>query len=302
MLSQLRGILPPMTTPFDEQGMLDLEGLRAEARWLLDQGVHGLVAGGSTGEGHALNAQEITAAMATIVDEVDGALPVVAGLIVNSTRAAVTAGQAIAAIGGVCALQVTPVHYLFRPDDDAMLQHFRTITEETGLPVIIYNVVPWTYLSPELLGRIMREVEGVVGVKQSAGDLKLLADLLLERGEDDLIFTAVDALLYPSFALGSRGAIAAMLAAAPGPCVELWDAVQAGDHDRALQLHQKLLRLWNALFADNLPANVKFAQSLQGVPSGWPRTPMPSTSPERQAAIETALANLGIITVQHQTV
>ena len=68
------------------------------------------------------------------------------------------------------------MHYLFRPDDDAMLEHFRAIAEATGLPILIYNVVPWSYLSPQLLVRIMREVPGVIGVKQSAGDLKLLAD------------------------------------------------------------------------------------------------------------------------------
>ena len=76
--------------------------------------------------------------------------------------------------------------------------------------------------------------------------------------------TAVDALLYPSFSLGAHGAIAAILTAAPGLSVQLWDAVQAGDHKQALALHEKLLRLWNAIAHDNLPANVKYCQELQG--------------------------------------
>src|SRR5262249_62359030 len=95
----------------------------------------------------------------------------------------------------------------------------------TGLPIIVYNVVPWTYLSPSLLARILSSVEGVIGVKQSAGDLKLLADLLLLVGNRARIMTAVDALLYPSFSLGAHGAIAAILSAAPRLCVELSDAV-----------------------------------------------------------------------------
>ena len=100
-----------------------------------------------------------------------------------------------------------------------MVKHFDTLASRTGLPIIIYNVVPWTYLSPALLARIIASVPGVVGVKQSAGDMKLLADLLLLVGDGARIMTAVDALLYPSFALGAHGAIAAILTAAPTLCV-----------------------------------------------------------------------------------
>ena len=187
----------------------------------------------------------------------------------------------------VAALQVTPVHYLFRPDDEAMLKHFRTVTEETGMPVIIYNVVPWSYLSPALLVRIMREVPGVIGVKQSAGDLKLVADLLNTADPNHLILSAVDALLYPSFALGAHGSIAAILTAAPRACVQLWDAVKAGDHKRALDLHRRLLPLWNVMVGDNLPACTKAAQSLQGCDAGLPRAPMPAATPRQQDAIAT---------------
>ncbi len=141
------------------------------------------------------------------------------------------------------------------------------------MPIIIYNVVPWTYLSPQLLARIIKSVPGVIGVKQSAGDMKLLADLLLLVGDDARIMTAVDALLYPSFILGAHGAIAAILTAVPGLCVQLWDAVQAGDHKQALALHGKLLPIWNAIFHDNLPANVKHCQALMGRPAGVPRAP-----------------------------
>jgi hypothetical protein len=93
-------------------------------------------------------------------------------------------------------------------------------------------VVPWSYLSPALLTRIMNEVPLVIGVKQSAGDLKLFADLMM-MAPDKLIYSAVDALMYPSYALGAHGSIAAILTAAPHASVALWDAVKAGDHPRA---------------------------------------------------------------------
>jgi 4-hydroxy-tetrahydrodipicolinate synthase len=280
-----------MTTPFDGAGELDERAARAQVRWLLDAGVHGLAAGGSTGEGHTLEQDELRRLVGAVAEEAAGRVPVIAGIIVDSTRDAIRRGQAVADLG-VAALQVTPVHYLFRPDDAAMLEHFRVLADVTGLPIIIYNVVPWSYLSPALLCRIMAEVPGVIGVKQSAGDLKLLADLLLAARPENRIFSAVDALLYPSFALGAHGAIAAILAAAPGACVQLWDAVQVGDHARALDLHRRLLVLWNALVADNLPACTKYAQALQGVPSGQPRAPMPPASTTQQRAIQAALREL----------
>ena len=187
----------------------------------------------------------------------------IAGIITYSTASAIERGRAVRDLG-VAALQVTPVHYLFRPDDDAMVTHFEALARGTGLPIVIYNVVPWTYLSPQLLARILTSVDGVIGVKQSAGDMKLLDDLLLLVGDRARIMTAVDALLYPSFTLGAHGAIAAILTAVPRLCVQLWDAVQAGDHKQALALHEKLLPVWNAIAKDNLPANVKHCLSLQG--------------------------------------
>ncbi len=293
MSEHLSGIIPPMTTTFGEDGEIEEDAIRAQVNWMAEQGVHGLAVGGSTGEGHALDRDEFHRLIEIVTDEVAGRLPVIAGIIVDSTREAIRRGRMIRDLG-VAALQVTPVHYLFRPTDDAMTDHFRALASETGQPVIIYNVVPWTYLSPGLLCRIMTEVPDVIGVKQSAGDMKLLADLLLQAAPDRRIFTAVDALLYSSFTLGAHGAIAAILSAAPRACVDLWNAVQRQDHEKALDLHNRLLPLWNAIFDDNLPANTKYAQSLQGCNAGAPRAPMPPASPEQQRKVRTALEGLGI--------
>ena len=289
MTTQIAGIVPPLVTPFTEEEEVDEAALRADVRYMIEQaGVHGLVVGGSTGEGHTLTTDELRRVVGAAVDEAAGRVPVLAGLIVDSTRQAVERVRALSDLD-VAALQVTPVHYLFRPTDDMMVRHFAAIAEAARRPVMIYNVVPWSYCSPALLVRIMTEVDGVIGVKQSAGDLKLLADLLLMLDGRGLVMSAIDALLYPSFALGAHGAIAAILTAAPVQCVQLWDAVQRGDHAAALDLHRKLLRLWNAIVGDNLPANVKFAMELQGRRGGFPRAPMPPSSEAQRAAIRVAL-------------
>jgi 4-hydroxy-tetrahydrodipicolinate synthase len=295
MSERIFGVVPPMTTPFRSDDSIDEAALRAETRYLVETArVHGLAVSGSTGEGHAMTTDEVRRVTAIVSEEAAGRVPVIVGIITDSTASAVERGLAVKDLG-VAALQVTPVHYLFRPDDDAMLRHFDTLSSRTGLPIIIYNVVPWTYLSPDLLARIIRSVPGVVGVKQSAGDMKLLADLLLLVGDSARIMTAVDALLYPSFSLGAHGAIAAILTAAPTLCVQLWDAVQAGDHARALALHKKLLPLWNAIAQDNLPANVKYCQAQQGRAAGVPRAPMPATSAAQAARIDEALKGAGLL-------
>jgi 4-hydroxy-tetrahydrodipicolinate synthase len=293
MTKRPTGVIPPMTTPFDRSGELALKKVAAQVEWLIKAGAHGIAAGGSTGEGHTLDHEEYRDLLAASVEAASGRIPVIAGIIVDSTRDAIKRGKLVRDLK-VAALQVTPVHYLFKPDDEAMVAHFRAMADATGMPIIIYNVVPWSYLSPKLLTRVMTEVPLVVGVKQSAGDLKLFADLML-MAPDKLIYSAVDALMYPSYVLGAHGSIAAILSAAPHASAELWNAVRANDHKEALDLHKKLLILWNAIVADNLPACTRYAQSLQGLPETWSRAPMPSASNSQQAEIRAALDGLGAL-------
>ena len=294
MVEHLKGIIPPIVTPFRNDGSIDEELHRREVRYMVETArVHGLAVCGSTGEGHTLSTEECRNLVAWTMEEVAGRIPVIAGIITNSTLAAVERGKALKDLAPA-ALQVTPVHYLFRPDDESMVRYFGEIAERTGLPIIIYNVVPWSYLSAPLLTRILRDVEGVIGVKQSASDVKALADLLHFVGEAGIenrvrIITAVDALLYPSFQLGAHAAIAAILSAVPECCVAIWEAVQSGDLDRAQALHHQILEVWNALDAPNLPANVRVAMSLLGRAGGLPRAPMPVSSPQQVERIRSAI-------------
>jgi 4-hydroxy-tetrahydrodipicolinate synthase len=298
MYEHIYGIVPPMTTPFRPDGTIDEDALRAETRYVIEVAkVHGLAVCGSTGEGHTVTTEETRRITEIVVKEAKGRIPIITGIIVDGTAQGIERGKAVKDLG-VAALQVTPPHYLFRPDDDSMLKHFEALAKGTGMPIIIYNVVPWAYLSPQLLTHIITTVEGVIGVKQSAGDLKLVADLVLLLRDRGRIMTAVDALMYPSFVLGAHGAIAAILSAVPTLLVQLWDAVRAGDHKKALLLHEKLLPIWNAIGHHNhhnLPANVKTCQELLGRRAGVPRAPMPASSPAQTAAIRAALQNAELL-------
>lgn len=289
MKKEIFGVVPPMVTPFTQDGEIDEQALRADVRYLIEEaGAHGLAVGGSTGEGHTLTTAELRQVVAAACDEAAGRVPVIAGIIVDSTRQAIERANAVADLD-VAALQITPVHYLFKPTDEATYNHFATLADAISIPIIIYNVVPWVYLAPDLLNKIITEIDGVIGVKQSAGDLKTMADLMILLDGKGLVMAATDALLYPAYTLQAHGSIAAILQAAPKLSVQLWDAVQAGDHAGALQLHKKLLAIWNAIEGDNLPANVKTAMALQGRDGGYPRQPMPVSSAAQKAAIEKAL-------------
>ncbi len=289
--SELQGIVPPLVTPFTEDGALDEKSLRGTIRFMLDQGVHGLVAGGSSGEGYTLTTQELARILEITAEEIDGRVPLVAGVIANSTRDAIAKVHAVQKLG-ISALQVTPSHYIYKTDEESMLRHFREIASETDIPVLIYNVIPWNYLSPDLLLRAMREIPGVVGIKQSAGDLKSLADLMIGAQPGDRIFAAVDSLLYPCITLGAHGIISILTTAVPGAVIQLWDAVKRGDHVQARDLHERLLRLWNAIYADNRVATTKYTLALQGAPTGHTLRPVAAVTPQQQAAIRAALSDV----------
>lgn len=293
-MSKLKGIIAPFTTPFSLDGSIDLSLVKPQVDWLIENGVHGLAAGGSTGEGHVLNRDEYITLMEKTSEALASRVPLVAGIIANSTAEVIARGKSVKPLN-VAALQITPPSYLFRPDDDAMVKHFQEIHEACQIPILIYNVVPWCYLSPDLLLRIMDEVPGVLGVKQSAGDMKLFADLIRRAKPENMIFSAVDALLYSSYQLGAPGSIAAILTAAPGPSVKLWEAVIKEEWLTARDLHERLMPLWDAIGLDNMPSLCKYAQNLQGLETGFARRPTSPATDKQKEAVKSALINLNLI-------
>jgi 4-hydroxy-tetrahydrodipicolinate synthase len=294
MAERFKGIVPPMVTPFNADGTVDIAAFREEVQFLVETGVHGLAVGGSTGEGQTLADEEAWALAEIAVREADERVPVIGGIIVDSTQQAKVRGRTLLE-RDVSGLQITPVHYLFASSDQEMYDYYAEIAAELTLPILIYNVVPWCYASPELLTRIVTEVEGVVGVKQSAGDLHALAELVVLLEGRGTVMAAVDDLLYPCFCLGAQGAIAAILTAVPELCLQLWSATQEGWYVEARELHERLLGVWMALRGPNLPARVKAAMRMQGRAGGVPRAPMRPCDSEEEKEIRAALQRAGVI-------
>ncbi|HEV7257911.1 MAG TPA: dihydrodipicolinate synthase family protein [Bosea sp. (in: a-proteobacteria)] len=285
-----RGVIVPLTTPFAEDESVDLEAFSRQIEWMLAEGVHGVVVGGSTGEGFALDEDEVLALTRRALEVVRGRVPVMTSIMADSTRAAVRRARRLAELP-ISGLQVAPPHYIFSPDDDGLLDFYRQIGAATPLPIVIYNVISWANVSPATAARIMAEVPSVQAVKQSDKDLGTFADLVLAVGPER-VFGAIDGSLMSCYDLGVAGSIAAIASAAPGASVKLWEAVSSGRREDALALNRKLGLLWQQLASSNLPARVKAAQASQGLSSGLARSPMAQPRREVRDAIGAALAEL----------
>ncbi|MYU10917.1 dihydrodipicolinate synthase family protein [Streptomyces sp. SID8361] len=287
MTLDLHGIIPPLVSPFTADEQPDLDALRAEVRYHLDLGVHGLCVTGSTGDGQMLSVDDSVAIADTAVRETAGQVPVIAGIIQDSTREVIRYGKAIAQTG-VDALQVTPVHYLFQPDEERTIEYYRRVAEETGMPVVIYNVIPYALIPATTVARILNEVPNVIGVKQSGGNIHQLADLLHMNPAGGKVFTAVDDLLFPSYLMGAQGAISATLTVVPELCLQQWDAVQRGDIATALELHNKQLPIWRAIDGPNMTPRIKAALAMQGRNGGHTLSPLTPVSDTERETLRTA--------------
>jgi len=297
MLTWLKGIIPPLTTPFDESGKILADALEAEVDYQIACGAQGICVTGSTGEGAGLTPDEVFEICSIAVKRTRGRVPVIGGMIPDTTDEAVQLGL-VAKRAGVAALQVTPPHYIFQPDADGFVEYYSRIRQATDLPVILYNVIPWAQVGAEAVGKLI-EADAIVGIKQSGSNLHLLADLLYRYGNKIPILTAVDDLILPSLVLGSPGAIAAIVTALPKESMALYEAVQKGDLPRAREFHRKLLVVCRALEGTTgFHARIKYAMELQGRPAGLSRHPQRAANEADRAIVASALREAGIAIVQ----
>lgn len=282
-----RGITPPVMSTFTADERLDVDLYRREVRYLIDAGVHCISPGGSTGESAALSDDELVRMIGVIREENHAGIPIVAGVARCSTRAAITTGLAAKA-AGADALMVTPTFYnVLVPDADGNLGFYRAISDEVGLPIIVYNVVPQNEITSDLFSRLL-DVEHVVGVKQSVGGIMAMYDMKICCGDRGMIFAATDEMIHSCFAAGADGAISAILALFPRLSVRMWDLTAAGRHDQALAIQNRLYPLWKVIRGPQFPARMKAAAGLLGRDCGHSKRPMTAVDAatrDRMAAI-----------------
>jgi len=281
-----------MLTPFGNDDRIDFRLLANEARFLKQSGVSGMVVGGSMGEGAGLSEQEIAEAVRVVVEVVDGTLPVLAGLIADSSAEAVRLAKA-ARQAGACGLQVPPPHFRPTADTPILAEYYRSITDGAGLPLIIYNVMPTAEAAVESLQEIMTANPAVVGVKKSARNMHTLSVLLASLRGKVKIFSAIDDMVYPSFMLGVDGTISGTSAVFPRETFEMLTAVENRDFDRALAIHERVAPVWRAIDYPDFPGRAKYAVTLTGRDIGIPRRPFKFPTGDAAREIEQAMAAAG---------
>lgn len=293
MKLDVRGIIPPMVTPFAWKGEdLDEGAIRDETEYMIQVGVHGLCAGGSTGEGEGLSERELYTVCKNVVEQAKDRVPVIGGIIADSTAEAILKSRAVKE-AGVCALQVTPPHYLWTPDAETLARYYQEVGDTVQLPIIIYNVIPWVDVDIRTMRRLSK-VPWVAGIKQSGGDLHKVADMMHELHDRLTVITAVDDLLYLSYCLGVDGSICCLNTVLPGPTLEQWNRMEAGDHAGAKAIHDRILPVWRAIEGPNMPYLAKTAIELQGRKVGPARSPMLPPTEEKRAEIRQRLVEAGI--------
>ena len=286
-----RGITPPVVSTFTKDEKIDVDLYRREVRYLLDAGVHCISPGGSTGEGAALSDAELTQLIGIIREENKGGIPIVAGVARNSTQAAVTTALTAKA-AGADALMVTPTFYnVLVPDNEGNRQFYRAISEQVGLPIIVYNVIPQNEISPELFSQLL-DIENVIGVKQSVGGIMAMYDMKVTCGDRGMIFAATDEMIHSCFAVGADGAISAILALFPRLSIRMWNLTNEKRYDEALAIQNRLFPLWKIVRGPQFPARLKAAAKLLGRDCGHSKSPMTTVSDELVERMATILKNV----------
>jgi 1-pyrroline-4-hydroxy-2-carboxylate deaminase len=270
---QFPGIISPIITPFTTSEQVDETLFRKEVRHLLDAGVHGLSPGGSTGEGAALRDEELVRMIQMAKEENKRKVPIMAGVIRTSTQAAITTALA-AKKAGADALMITPVFYnVLVPDAAGNTDFYRRISEQVGLPIVIYNVVPQNEISSEVFSALL-DIPNVVGIKQSVGGIMAMYDMVISCGQRGMIYSATDEMIFSCFAAGADGAISAILTMFPRLCVKMWDLSRAGKHAEALKIQDRLYPVWKAVRGPQFPSRMKAAMRILGREAGHSRSPM----------------------------
>ncbi len=289
---KLEGTYTALVTPFHPDGSIDFETLSSLVEWQIESGIDGLVPCGSTGEAATLSHAEDGSVVRHVLSVVAGRVPVIAGTGSNSTREAALRTREAREAGADAALLISP--YYNKPTQDGIFLHYREVAEESGLPLVLYNIPGRTSsrIDPETTARLSR-TPGIVGLKEAGGDLSMTSQTILQSAPDFSVLSGDDALTLPMLAIGARGVISTTANVAPVEMLAITRAYLDGDPDRARRLHYELLPIMNALFIETNPIPVKTALQILGrMPVATLRLPLTEMRKSNRDQLEAALAGL----------
>ena len=291
--SQFFGCYTALVTPFSGEAV-DFSALEQFVAWQIEQGVHGVVPCGTTGESPTLTPEEDMEVVARTVKIANGRVKVMAGTGSNSTAEAIKYTKHAEKVGADAALVVAP--YYNKPTQEGLYQHFKAVAEATSLPIFIYNIPgrSTVNITDGTLARLA-EVKNIAGVKDATGDLARVATLWHLVGDRLVQFSGEDMTAVGFNAMGGRGVISVISNVAPKLTAQIQELSLAKKYDEARDVQAKLVALTQLMFTETNPIPVKYAVSLLGKCNGQLRLPLVAATAETQAAIKAAMTSLKLI-------
>ena len=288
----ITGSLPALVTPF-ANGKVDVDALKKLVDWHIDQGSHGLVPVGTTGESPTLTHEEHDMVVEVVVAQTAGRVPVIAGAGSNNTAESVRLVKAAKEAGATAALVVTP--YYNKPTQAGLKAHFLAAAD-CGMDIIIYNIPGRSAvdMSVEAMGDLAAH-KHIIGVKDATGDLSRVPKQRLTCGGDFVQLSGEDATALGFNAHGGIGCISVTANMAPALCAQMQEATLAGDYATALKITDKLMPLHLATFQEPGLVSAKYGLSKLGLCTQEVRLPLVGLSDDAKSAMDTALRYAGLI-------
>jgi 4-hydroxy-tetrahydrodipicolinate synthase len=288
------GCWTALATPFSANGAVDEAALRRLVDAQIRAGVSGLVPCGSTGEAATLTHDEFRRVIELTLAESQGRVPVLAGVSSNATWKAVEVARECETLGVDGLLVLAP--YYNKPTQEGLFRHFCAVAVSTSLPIVVYNIPGRTAINiaPQTLARIAKACPNVVAVKEAAGSLDQVSEILTLAPAGFSVLSGDDSLTLPMMSVGARGVVSVVSNIAPRQTQALCDLFLAGKNREAAALHRKLFPLVKALFVETNPIPVKAALSMLGACSDALRLPLTSLSKDRRAALRAELKRFGL--------
>lgn len=296
-MPRFHGSITALITPF-HHGALDTKSFQDFVQWQLDEGTHGFVPCGTTGESPTLSDEESALVTRLCLEVAKGKAPVIAGCGSNNTAHAIHLTQQAEKLGADASLHVTP--YYNKPTQEGLYQHYKAIHDHSEKPIFIYNIPGRCVINmtPDTMARLA-ELPRIVGVKDATADLQRPLKTRQQCGEDFIQLSGEDATALAFLAQGGHGCISVVSNIAPALCAQLQEAWGAGNLELAQSLTVQLAPLVEALFVETSPGPVKYAASLLGKCRNELRLPMVSVSKHTEKLVKDAMVG-ALLDVVHE--
>jgi 4-hydroxy-tetrahydrodipicolinate synthase/2-dehydro-3-deoxy-phosphogluconate/2-dehydro-3-deoxy-6-phosphogalactonate aldolase len=291
----VHGVVPPTITAFDEDESVDYKATAAHARFVVDRGAHGVFPLGTNGEFPLLTPDEREGVVEAVTEEIGDDAAVIAGVGAASTRETLAHAEHAERVGADGVVVVTPYYYPL--DHEAAVRHYRQVAEAVELPVYVYHIPSKTgnSLSLDTLDALAG-IENLVGLKDSSKDVPWLGQAI--DAHPEMTFLAgSDSLLFPGLEVGCAGMVSAVANAFPELVVDLYEAYDQGDEERARELQSEVYDVRSALKRGPYMAGVKTALDLRdlGFDPGPLRSPLTKMAESDREALRADLSDLGLL-------